>query len=196
MKTFFILFTFASFANTSLNAQKQGDFVMAIFDASPTVYYARVISVENDIVTANFVHSNSVYKFTKGEKFTRPNVESDLANDYKGEVISNIGGKFGKGSAIYYSIASPTKEITTSTPCENELAILEFEDGKTFLAYSNILNESIYKLIILHSDKTYQVDINSKKILSSDGTYKAGRYVKNIYCTNYRANQRTENSPK
>lgn len=193
MKTYFILIVLAIFGNTTLKAQMAGDFVIAMFDASNTVYYARVTAVENDIITANFVHSNSVYKFTKGEKFKRLNFESDLANNYKGEVKSNVGGKFGSGSAIYYSVASPTNPITESEKCNNELAILEFNDGKKFIAYSKILDQNTYEFQIMHSEKTYKIDLNTKKILFSDGTYKAGGFLKSMYCTSYRAEKRKNN---
>jgi|GEM_PF-3146039 len=182
MKTIFILLVFSILGNTSLKAQEVGDFISCHFEDSKP-YYARVLSVKDDIIEVTFVHSSSIYKFTKGLFFKDLDVGRNDA--YKGEVVSNIGGKFGKGTPIYYCVINRKEEISASNRCKSKVAILEFDDGKQYVATTDTTNDSANEYTILHSGKKYKIDINTKEILSSDGTYKAGKILNKMTCTNY-----------
>lgn len=192
MKTYFILIAIALFANSTLKAQKSGDIIVAMFEPSNTLYYARVLSSENNILSVNFVHSNSAYKISKGiwSKF----VKNNTINNYKSEVISNSGGKYESGTVVYYSIASPIGEIGKENSCDSEGAILEFKDGKRFLAGVEKIEGPNYTFNVAHSQKEYIININTKEILKSDGSYPKGEFLRKILCTDYMANLNNENS--
>lgn len=183
MKTYFFVIVLVFFASITVQAQKTGDFIIATFEPSLKDYYARILSVKNDTVKANFVHSNSTYVYTVGELHKKSNKgRNDM---YKGKVLSNVGGIYEKDTNIYTTVVSPTFAITAANTCENRAAILEYQDGKTFLASSKRIDDTTYEFIIRHSLKNYKVDVNTKLIKSSDGSYIAGGKLKSMYCTNY-----------
>jgi len=182
MKSYFFLIVFALFANTSLKAQIAGDFILAKFDPTDKTYFAKILSVEDGILNVRFLHSSSLYKFTYGTFHKKMNNGN---KSYKGKVISNVGGIYGKDNAIYHALISRTNLYTGSTPCVNPTVILEFSDGKEYLATFTKIDENIYSFIIAHSGKNYKINLSSKEILSSDGTYKAGGFLKNMYCTDF-----------
>lgn len=181
MKTYFSLIILLV-VSMIVKAQEVGDFISCHFE-EPKPYYARVLSVKDDIIEVTFLHSSSKYKFTKGAFFKDLGVGRNDA--YKGEVVSNIGGKFGEGTPIYYCVINRKEEISASNRCKSKVAILEFDDGKKYIATTDTTNDSANEYTILHSGKKYKIDINTKEILSSDGTYKAGKILNKMTCTNY-----------
>ena len=183
MKTIVTILLSIFFAGNSIKAQNVGDFISCHFTAPAKPYYARVLSVENDIIQVTFVHSNSIYKFTKGSFYK--DLGSSRNNAYLGSVISNIGGIYGEGTPIYYCVMNRKEPITTLNRCVSRVAILEFNDGKQYVAKTEMVNQSVNEYTILHTGKIYNVDVNTRKILSSDGTYNKGTFLKKMTCTNY-----------